>query len=195
MERSAWSAAFIAREGVGGERKSPAHVCVWGGGRDTTCTRPRRLCTWNLACTRPAACARLAVCKRPSSCTRDTACTRPRAESRPSPHGARAERTALSAKGLPSGPGRVPGSLPTPALPRPGAREGPGAEGAARFHHRSQLPALMVCANLYESGAWRPCLQENYVGNVNRLQKPVLAQAWTLLVRSSLRIPYCGALS
>lgn len=40
MERSAWSAAFIAREGVGGERKSPAHVCVWGGGRHHLHTPP-----------------------------------------------------------------------------------------------------------------------------------------------------------
>lgn len=64
------------------------------------------------SCTRPAACARPAVCKRLSSCTWNKACTRPRAESRPSPHGARTERTGLSAKGLRPGLGQFRETCP-----------------------------------------------------------------------------------
>lgn len=110
------------------------------------------------SCTRPAACARPAVCKRLSSCTWNKACTRPRAESRPSPHGARTERTGLSAKGLRPGRGQFRETCPPVTCRAPRGSEGPGAEELPSSPNAD--PALILYANLDESEARRPCLRE-----------------------------------
>lgn len=167
MERSTRSATFIAQS-IGSRAKAPP------GWRGATCPPPHCLHTpffWlkgngphtpgSLRTTRSLqASLLLHVGTEPAHA--------PALESHPLSPGAGAESKGLSAKGLRSGGDRFQETCSGALGPK-----WPGAEGLRDIESPAastgtQFPQHVLSANLGESGAWRPRIQENLADSVNR---------------------------